>query len=69
MTPSEKESVTALVLKPEAAETVMRIVGGTWAAEGADLAAGSVFPEPGLFRFARELRDENYPLRIYRRVR
>jgi hypothetical protein len=52
-----------------AAESVTRAVGGAWIPEVPDLAAGSVSPEPGLFRLARELRDENYPIRIYRRAR
>jgi hypothetical protein len=69
MTPDEKSSLTALVLNPASAASVTQAVGGAWVPEGPDLAAGSISPEPGLFRLARELRDENYPLRIYRRAR
>ncbi len=69
MTPDEKSSLTALVLNPASAESVTRVVGGAWVPDGPDLAAGSSSPEPALFRLARELRDENYPLRIYRRAR
>lgn len=67
LTPAEKASITALVLRPEALEAVLRAVGGTWLPAGPEMPAGSVSPEPALFRLARELRDENYPLRFYRR--
>lgn len=67
LTPAEKASVTALVLRPEALEAVKKAVGGHWEPSGTEMPAGSVSPEPALFRLARELRDENYPLRLYRR--
>lgn len=68
LTPAERASVTALVLRPAALEAVTKAVGGRWEPSGNLMPAGSVSPEPALFRLARELRDENYPLRLYRRA-
>jgi hypothetical protein len=68
LTPAEKSSVTALVLRPAALDAVTKAVGGRWEPSGTEMPAGSVSREPVLFRLARELRDENYPLRLYRRA-
>lgn len=68
LTPPEKEAVTVLLVREEAVPAVVGAVGGVWAPSGGPIAAGSVSPEPRAFRFLRDLRDENYPLRLLRRV-
>ena len=66
MTPAERASVTALLLRPEDAARATGILGGQWTPSGPEWT-----PAPRANRligkFLREFREEAYPLTLYRR--
>ncbi len=67
MSTGEKGALTALLVRPEALAETVAAVGGSWVPAAPEIAAGRVFPEPRVFRLFREFREENSPLRLYRR--
>jgi hypothetical protein len=68
MPPEERQGVTALLVRPDAAPAIAASVGGHWVAAAPVHRAGALLPAPRALRLVSELREENYPLRLFRRV-
>jgi hypothetical protein len=66
MTVDERNSITALLIRPQNERTTESAVGGRWQDTG-DLLPADVTVVPAGLKM-QEFRDESYDLRLYRRI-
>ncbi|MBL0156482.1 MAG: hypothetical protein IPP47_05195 [Bryobacterales bacterium] len=63
--PEERDRVTVLIVKPQDAQAVQQVIGGHWLSSGTKPAPRR--SNAVLALIVKELRDDDYPLLVYRR--
>ncbi len=66
MRPEEKRAVTVMLLRPETVAAAREAVGGQWRDTGVVFPGG--IPGGRLQSFVREMKEEDYPLVVLRRI-